>query len=82
MKLTKTQQNLIDQAKKHGGMFSVDTTSGRGPQGGRVAYGARDRAAMFGLEKMGLITITGRQPWSDCNRGYTMGGTHFAFRLV
>lgn len=81
-KLTKTEQKLIDYAKYHGGRYGITTTYGRGPYGGRVNYGARERNAMFNLEKKGLIKITYLQHWQEYNRGYGQGGTSFAFELV
>lgn len=80
--LTVTQQKLIDLATRYGGRYSVDTCAGRGPQGGRRNYGSRDRDAMFALEKLGLIRIVAREPWTDYNRGYGMSGNSFAYELV
>ena len=45
-------------------------------------YGARERNAMFKLEKRGMIEITERTRWNDVNRGYTQGGTVFAFKII
>jgi len=80
--LTKTEKMLLEEAKKHNGRYSVETCYGRGPYGGRANYGARERNAMFKLEKRGMIEITERTRWNDVNRGYTQGGTVFAFKII
>lgn len=80
--MTKTEQSLLVRARKHGGVYSVDTVYGRGPYGGKVQAGMRERNAMFKLEAKGMIEIVNRQPWQDYNRGYGMGGTTFAYRII
>ena len=80
--LTKTEKMLLEEAKRHGGRYSVQTCYGRGPYGGKTNYGSRERNAMFKLVERGLIEITCRNPWNDVNRGYTQGGTVFAFRII
>lgn len=80
--MTKTEQNLIQLAKQYGGRYSIETCYGRGPKGGRRTYGARERDALFKLEKAGLVTITSRQPWQEYNRGYGMSGNVIAFELA
>jgi hypothetical protein len=82
MKLTKTQQELIAQATQRGGYYGIDCASGRGPEGGRVSFGARRRTALHGLVKLGLVEITHRHTHADCNRGYTIHCTVLAFRLT
>lgn len=80
--MTKTEQKLIQLAKQCAGRYSISTCYGRGPGGGRRNYGARERNAMFKMEKAGLIRIVDRQPWQDTNRGYTMSGNTFLFELT
>lgn len=80
--MTKTEQTLIKLATDNGGRYGITTEYGRGPYGGRVQAGARERNAMFKLEAKGLIKIVDRQQWADYNRGYGTGGTTFAFVLV
>ena len=80
--LTKTEQLLLDRAAEYGGRYSISTLYGRGPYGGRVSGGLRERNALFKLERAGLIEITDRQPWSDYNRGYCQSGNVIAYRLV
>lgn len=82
MRLTQTQQALIELARRHGGRYSVTASSGRGAKGGRHAYGARQRAAMFALESLGLIRITDRQTDQDYANGYCITSTSWAFALV
>ena len=78
--MTKTEQMILSEITKRG-FFSIETCYGRGPGGGRVQYGVRDRNAMFKLEKLGLIKITKRESWQDYNRGYGQGGTIFQMEL-
>jgi hypothetical protein len=80
--MTKTQASLLELARKYGGNYSITTCYGRGPKGGRVTGGARERDAMFALEKMGLIVITDRQPWEEYNSGYKQSGNSIAFKLA
>lgn len=80
--MTKTEQKLIQLAKQYGGRYTVGTCYGRGPAGGRLNYGTRDRDAMFKLEKAGLIKIVAREPWQDINRGHCQSGNTFVFELV
>ena len=79
--MTKTQQYLIDKAREHGGSYSVDCGGGRGSKGGRIRYGSRQRDALFALEQQGIVTITHRDKGSECNRGYTLWYSSFAYRL-
>jgi hypothetical protein len=81
MKLSKTEVALIQRAKQNGGTGGFETRYGRGPCGGRLNHGARQRDALLSLESHGLVTITVREPWQDYNRGYGSGGTIFAYRL-
>lgn len=82
MTLSRTQQKLIDLARRYGGRYSVDTCAGRGPCGGRRNYGSRDRDAMFALERAGLIRIVARELWTDYNNGYGMSGNSFVYELI
>jgi hypothetical protein len=83
MRLTKTQQYLLDQAKARGGAYAVETGAGRGAKGGRIRYGARERDALFKLEAAGLVRVTWRQgdSWWTGN-GNSVHGTVIAFELV
>jgi hypothetical protein len=83
MRLTKTQQYLLDQAKHHGGDYSIEAGSGRGAKGGRISYGDRERAALFKLEAAGLVRIIGRQGgnWFTGN-GNSVYTIVFAYELV
>ena len=54
--MSKTEQMILSEITKRG-FFSIETCYGRGPGGGRVQYGVRDRNAMFKLEKIGLIFL-------------------------
>lgn len=80
--MTKTEQKLIDLARKYGGSYSVTTAYGRGPNGGRISGGYRERDAMYKLAAKGLIKIVDRQPWEEYNRGNKQSGNTFAFTLV
>lgn len=82
MNLTKTQQQLIAEARRRGGLFSVSRVQGRGAQGGKINYGSRQRDALFGLEKLGMVRIVDRQSDTDYNRGYAVTCTSWAFELT
>lgn len=81
--MTKTQTKLLAAAKLHGGCYSVETCRGRGPAGGRISYGTRERDALFALEAAGAVEITSRQSSQEMmGNGNMVGGTVFAFRLI
>ena len=82
MTLTKTQQALIDRAARHGGSAAVDCVSGRGPKGGRVSWGARERTALHALADAGLVELTGSIQSSDYNAGYGVHTTTMFYRLT
>lgn len=79
--MTKTERHLIDEARKHGGTYSVTRSQGRGAHGGKIDHGSRQRDAMFALEKRGLIRIVDRQTDTEYNRGYAVTSTSWAFVL-
>lgn len=79
--MTKTQTKLLELAREYGGHYSITTCYGRGPKGGKVRAGMRERDALFALEKLGFVVITNRQPWSETNRGYTQSGNSIAFKV-
>ncbi len=82
LKLTKTQAQLLDNARKYDGRYSITVGYGRGPQGGRtVSHGARERSAVYKLEKLGLVEITDRQPWSFYQNGWRHFGDSIAFKI-
>lgn len=80
--LTKTQQELIARAQKHGGAASVVAVSGRGAFGGRVSFGSRERTAMFKLVELGLVKVTHRDSDRDYNRGNCVQSTSFRYELI
>lgn len=80
--MNKTEQHLIDEARKYGGRFSVTRAQGRGAHGGKIDHGSRQRDAMFALEKRGLIRIVDRQADTDYNHGHAVTYTSWAFELV
>lgn len=80
--LNKTQLELINRARKHGGAASVVAGSGRGAYGGRVSFGSRERAAMFKLADMGLVKVTHRDTDREFNRGNCVHSTSFRYELV
>ena len=82
MKLTKTQRDLIDAARKHGGRYSVTRADGRGAHGGRINHGARQRDALLALERYGLVRIVDRQSDTEYNRGHAVTYTSWAFELT
>lgn len=79
--MTKTEQKLLDMVAKTG-RGCVTTAYGRGPKGGRVSGGHRERDAMFKLQMKGMIKIIDRQPWEEYNRGNKQSGNSFVFELV
>ena len=82
MKLTKTQQALIDRARLYGGMATIDAGSGRGALGGRISFGSRERDALHKLVEMGLVEITNRIKDVDYNRGNSIHTTTTMYKLT
>jgi hypothetical protein len=82
MKLTKTQQALIERARLYGGMATIDAGSGRGAFGGRVSFGNRERDALHKLAALGLVQITNRIKDVDYNRGNTIHTTTTVYKLT
>lgn len=82
MNLTKTQQHLITEAQKHGGRYSVTRAQGRGANDGRIDQGSRQREALLGLEKCGLVRIVDRQSDTEYTRGRAVTYTSWAFELT
>jgi hypothetical protein len=83
MKYTKTQLQLLENARNYGGTYSITTSYGRGPKGGKtVSHGARDRDALLKLEELGLVEITDRQPWQFYTNGWRQHGASIAFKLT
>ena len=80
--LTKTQQTLLERAKRYGGMAAVDVGGGRGPLGGRISFGNLERAALRKLVDMGLVEITNQAKDVDYNRGNSVHTTTTMFRLT
>lgn len=80
-KLNKTQQALIERARKYGGKASVEAGSGRGAKGGRISYGRRELEALWALRDAGLIEVTHRDTDNDTNRGYTVRRSSFLYAL-
>ena len=73
MRLTKTQQALIERAKLRG-VISVTECWGRGAQGGKVSGGAREMKAARDLVKLGVfrqVNPIGEPPFRDTNAGNT-----------
>jgi hypothetical protein len=79
--MTKTQTQLLELARTYGGKYSITTGYGRGPKGGKISFGMRQRDALFALEDAGLVVITDRQPWQDYHHGYGQSGNSIAFKL-
>ena len=82
MKLSKTQQALIERARQHGGAASVVAFSGRGAFGGRVSFGSRERAAMYALEALGLVKVTHRDSDRDHRRGNCVHSTSYRYEIT
>jgi hypothetical protein len=83
MKLNKTQSALIEAANRRGGVSSFETHSGRGPFGGRISAGLRDRAALHSLVALGLVEIVKTD--TNCpqyQNGYAMHYTVFTYRIL
>lgn len=58
MKLSKTEQKLLDLAISKGGRYAIEYGYGRGSKGGRIVYGIRDHEAVIKLRDLGKIRIT------------------------
>ena len=79
--MTKTEKMILAEVAKRG-YFAVETCYGKGPYGGSVQYGLRERRAMFKLVDAGILKITKREPWQDYNRGYSQSGNIFVVEMV
>lgn len=80
MRLTKTQQYLLDQAKGRA-VCAIDVIGGRGAFGGRVSAGNRERTALNKLSDLGLVQITNQMTSTDYNRGNCVWTTTICYRL-
>lgn len=80
--MTKTQAALLARALRQGGAASVEAGSGRGANGGRVSYGARELAALWALEAAGKIRITARDSGNEFQNGFCVRSTLLAFRVL
>lgn len=82
MKLSRTQQKLIDAARANGGRYCTTLAVGTGSQGGRVSAGWRDSEALRGLVDAGLVEVVTRSVDRDTRKGYTVTSHTTAFRLT
>ena len=81
MKLSKTEQKLMEKVREYE-RYSVETGYGRGPNGGRISFGHRDKEAMYKLQAKGLIKIVARHPWEHTRLGNKQHGNQFVFTLA
>lgn len=79
--MNKTQTTLIAKATQHGGSGAIECGGGRGPLGGRVSYGSRERDALFALVEAGKATITSRDSQDLYDNGYCVRTTVINFAL-
>jgi hypothetical protein len=57
--MTKTEKKIMGRlAASTTGTVSVGSGGGRGAKDGRIAYGARERAAVVSLVAAGLVEVT------------------------
>ena len=83
MRLTKTEQRLLDTARSsHNGRASVSSGVGRGPKGGAIKYGMRDREAVTSLRNKGLIRIVDHFRYANASRGFTVHETDVTFEII
>jgi hypothetical protein len=78
----KTEAQLLAFAAKRNGFYSIECGGGRGPDGGKVSYGTRNRNAVMSLVEKGIIEITHRDSANESNRGYTVRHTVLAFKVI
>lgn len=81
MKLTKTQQKLLESARNNGGRGCVILAAGSGAQGGKISSGWRDSEALRGLVAAGMVEIVSRNISRDINRGFTVTIHTTSFKL-
>jgi hypothetical protein len=79
-KLTKTQAELLAEAKEKG-RVSVERFAGRGPQGGRVVGGMRRTDAALALVKAGLLEVVSHGSSRIARKGYTVAQFDVTMRL-
>ena len=68
-KLTIRQIHMMCAAARHGSV-AVEVCVGRGPQGGRISFGHRERQAASTLLKKGLLRHAGYQSHVESSHGY------------
>lgn len=70
-KLNKTQTALMQKlGESRIGRISVESCSGRGPEGGRISFGYRDLTAALKLVEQGMLVVLNRSSSTTSNRGY------------
>lgn len=68
-KLTDLQVHLLMRAARHGAV-SVEVCIGRGPMGGKISFGQRERGAASTLLKHGLLCHVGYSSHVESAHGY------------
>ena len=78
--MSKTEIKLINYLlQSYNGFYSVTTTSGRGPRGGKESSGWRDLKALRKLENAGILKVVRIDRSTHPESGYTRWTTDFVY---
>jgi len=78
----KTEQQLINEALKRGGIFHVDTVRGRGAKGGKITAGMRERKALTKLILAKRVKILQEDTNIEYNSGWGLHYSTIVFQLI
>lgn len=82
MKLTKTEQAILDHMTRRYGRYSATSSVGRGPEGGKIKGGQREFAACKSLVAKGLAEQVGDVYFHTViRRGYGEACAEITIRL-
>ncbi len=83
MKLTKTEQKILDHMTRRIGRYAAVSSHGRGAEGGKISGGSREFAACKSLVAKGLAVQEGDVYFHTITRsGYSQQCAEISIRLV
>lgn len=78
--MNKTETLLLARINTHG-HGALESGGGRGPDGGRISFGTRERNALMALVERGIVEITDRSKSVEYNKGNSVHSTLFTYKL-
>lgn len=82
MKITKTEQKILDHMKRRSGMYSAVSSHGHGAEGGKISGGSREFAACKSLIAKGLAVQMGDVYFHTVTRrGYSEHCAEISIRI-